>query len=140
MANYTKITFANPCDIGNVYYQTGFVQWIYLDAELSKPDFIDETEEDIDEEGNTLLTFQKLSKRYRLTAFVPEYIVNALKTLPMHDAVGLQYTDGTVSMDMKNIKVESEFDDDFNGCMATVAITFESDNVIVKSGCCVNIS
>ncbi len=138
--NYIKLSIGSTCDIADIYYQSGMIQTVYLDADLSKPEYVEEVEEEIEEDGTTIQTYQKLSKRYKFQVLVPEYLVDALKLLPMHNQVSMAYTNGLISMSMKNIKVEADFEDDWNGCMAMVTISFEGDNVIVKSGCCVNIS
>lgn len=87
-----KIEFWNDCDALDILYQQGFRQAVYINTVLSNPSYnIFQGE------------FDKWKKVYGFDLIAPEYLVDALMTLPMHDNVLI---DGIL---VRNIEVSVEW-------------------------------
>jgi len=112
---------SNACDVANILYQFGFRQRLFLDAIITQPDY-DSTEEGI-ENGNKGFnkTFQQLKKRYKIDFIAPEYLLDALTLLPMHDYVTIH--DGYQSYPIDDVNIEYEWDDFYAVCTLSFTIT-----------------
>lgn len=136
MANYIKLTWTNSCDLGNIYYSGGFENKIFLDALIGAPDFKELEEGEENDQGVFVKTLEKLQKINKFQCYVPEYLVDALKLMPLHDDVKIFYTNGLYSSQIRNIKVDVEWEDISNECMALVTVSFQQDDQVVKDNCC----
>ncbi len=139
MANYVKLEWSNSCDLGGIYYGGGFENRLYFDANVGKPDYEEEIEEQYNGDGVLISTFQRLVKIYKFQVFVPEYVADALKLMQLHDTITLTFLDGTYSSSIRNIKADVSFEDMSNDCMALVTISFQQDDQVVKTNCCVSL-
>jgi hypothetical protein len=139
MANYVKLEWTNSCDLGGIYYQAGFENRLFFDANVGKPDYEEEIEEQYNGDGVLIATFQRLVKIYKFQVFVPEYVADALKLMQLHDTITLTFLDGTYSSSIRNIKADVSFEDLSNDCMALCTISFQQDDAVVKTNCCVNL-
>jgi len=139
MANYVKLEWSNSCDLGGIYYQGGFINRLFFDANVGMPDYEEEIEEEYNGDGVLISTFQRLVKIYKFQVFVPEYIADALKLMQLHDTITLTFLNGTYSSAIRNIKADVSFEDITNGCLALVTISFQQDDQVVKTNCCVNL-
>jgi hypothetical protein len=136
MANYIKLTWTNSCDLGTIYYAGGFENKLFLDAEIGAPDYEDVEEGEENDEGVFIKTLEKLQKVHKFQCYVPEYLADALKLLPLHDDVQIFYTNGLYSSAIRNIKVDVEWDSGSNECMALVTVSYQQDDQVVKDNCC----
>jgi hypothetical protein len=140
MANYIKLEWRNSCDIGRIYYQAGFSQHIFLDAGVGAPAY-NQNFEEAGEDGNgvVILDYMKLEKVYKIQCYVPEYLLDALQLLSMHDDIMLSYTNGLFSSAIRNVVVDSEWAEESNQCMALATISFQMNDQVVKNSCCNNL-
>jgi len=108
------LEISNTCDLGMTLYQFGFKQRLFIDAIITQPDY-DSKEEGV-ENGNRYFnkTFQQLKKRYKIDFIAPEYILDALTLLPLHDYVTLY--DGFDSYELDDISVDYDWDGRFAIC------------------------
>ncbi len=136
MANYIKLTWKNSCDLGNIYYSGGFENKLFLDADIGAPDYNETEEGEENDAGIFVKTLEKLQKVNKFQCYAPEYLVDSLKLLPLHDDVRISFTNGLYSSQIRNIKVEVEWEDISNQCMALVTVLFEQDDQVVKDSCC----
>ncbi len=137
MANYIKLEWNNSCDLGGIYYGGGFVNRYFFDANIGKPDYEYEIEEEFNGDGVLIATFQRLVKTYKFQVFVPEYVADALELMQLHDTITLTFLDGTYSSAIRNIKADISWEDMSNDCMAVATISFQQDDQVVKTNCCV---
>ena len=129
--NLVKIKFSDTTDIEPIRYRNGFVQEIYLDTFIhtSEPEIEEETE--ADGLGNKNTTFSKLTIKQKIEIFVPDFIKNALSTLPMHEDVFV-YEQNKREGKIDRIKVTPSSDE--TGAFSTVEIVLETD-ILTKTQC-----
>jgi len=137
MANYIKLQWSNSCDLGGIYYQAGYSNKLYFDTNVGKPEYEEETEEEYNGDGVLISTFQRLVKIYKMQVVCPEYVADALKLLPMHDNISITFLNGQYSGVIRNVKVDVSWEDITDDCLATVDISFQQDDQVVKTNCCV---
>lgn len=140
MATYIKLEWWNSCDLGRIYYQGGFKNKLFLDASIGRPDYAYEAEEQQDGDGAAVKNYEKLEKLYKIETYQPEYVVDALQAMQLHDNIRISLTDGSYSSTIRNVKVNATWEDISNQCMALVEITFQQDDQIIRDNCCNNMS
>ncbi len=115
------LDISNTCDLGDTLYQFGFRQRLYLDAIITNPDY-SVTQEGI-ENGNKGFkqTFAQFKKRHKMDFIAPEYLLDALTLLPLHDYITID--DGYDSYVADDVEVDYEW----QGGWAYVTITFSVD-------------
>ncbi len=139
MANYIKLQWSNSCDLAGIYYQGGFVNKLYFDANIGKPEYIEEIEEEYNGNGVLISSFQRLVKLYKFEVVVPEYVADALKLISLHDTVSLTFLNGQYSGSIRNVKVDVNWEDITDDCMATATVSFQQDDQVIKTNCCINL-
>ena len=131
-----KLTYRNSCDIGGVYYSGGFENKLFLDADIVKPEYISVEEGFENGDAVFIKEYESLKKTYRFEIIAPEYIADTLKFMALHDDVKIATMDGLYQSQIRNIKVNVTWEEQFNDCMATIEVTFEQDDQITRTGCC----
>lgn len=134
--NYIKIEWGNSCNLGNIYYGGGFINKLFLDAEIGKPEYIVEEEGFDNGQAVKKKTFEKFQKKYVLQVVVPEYVADALQLMPLHDNIRISYTNGLYSGQVRNLEVTVSYLEETSDCMAIVEIKFQQDDQAVKDNCC----
>lgn len=128
---FVKITYSDTKDIDPIRYRNGFVQEIYLDTfiHVSEPEIEEETE--ADGLGNKNVTFSKLTMKQKIEVLVPDFVKNALMTLPMHENVFV-YEQNKREGKIDRTKVTPTIDE--TGAFSTVELIFETD-ILTKTQC-----
>ena len=128
---YIRFQFWNDSDIEPIIYRGNFRQTIFLDTFVSA--YTPEIEEEAEKDGeNTAIpTFQKMTMRYKVFDYVPNYVKIALISMQMHDNATITTNDGRTGI-LKKILVNVTPDDD--GFMDAVEIVFD-DEMLVKTHC-----
>jgi hypothetical protein len=136
MANYIKLEWWDTCNVGNIYYEVGFKNKIFLDTDIGKPsyDILEEGEENGN--GVFIKDYVRFQKIPQIQCYVPEYLADALSLLPLHSNIRVTFTNGIYAGLVRNANVTVEWDNENNDCMATVTITFQQDDQVVKTNCC----
>lgn len=138
---YLQFTYCSCSPLDDILYGTNnsstnqdYKNIIYLDADIGEPKYKIEEKGYEDQNGIFHPTQQKHTKTYRLEAILPEYMVDALSIIPMHEVVWLRLPNGR-STQIKEIKMlDTKWTDNSN--VATVTMEF-TESIIVKIGCCV---
>ena len=129
--SYLKIEWFNSTDLGEVYYQDGFINRIYLDVELEKPDYNYTVESDLDNENHETPKFQKWEKAHKFEAWMQEDLVDAFTFMQMHDNIVVTTQQGDqITVDY----MEVNYDWEEKGCLARVTVTF-TEKYVVKGAC-----
>lgn len=136
MANYIKLEWWNECDLGNIYYSGGFKNKVYFETEIGKPDYVIEQETKNNQQGVDIILSSVRKKIYQFEVYVPEYMVDALVDMALHDNIHITYTNGLYSSAVRNVQVIPNWEDISNDCMATVTIKFQQDDQLVDNACC----
>lgn len=129
-----KLTWKNSCDLAGIYYGGGFENKMFIDAPIVKPEYINVEDGFENDDGVFVKEYESLKKVYKFEMIAPEHIANALKLMALHDNVKI-YT-SLYSAQIRNVKVNVNWESQFNDCMATVEVTFEQDDQVAKTACC----
>jgi hypothetical protein len=133
MATYNLIEFWNSCDLGNYLYQAHFKQRFYFEQTVGLPEYLKEEEGTTDGKKRFIPSFQKIKKIYQIDfGLVPEYMVDALQVMQLHDTKWIYLTDGG-SGEMQDIELTVEWER--LGCYAQVKMKFSTE-FINKTACC----
>lgn len=136
MANYLKLEWWNECDLGDIYYAGGYVNKFYYETEVGKPEYVVEQDTQENGEGEDVVLSQVRKKIYQIEMYVPEYVVDSLVDMALHDNIRLTYTNGLYSSVIRNVEVGVVWEEDSNDCMAVVTIKFQQDDQLVDNACC----
>lgn len=136
---YLKLAFEHSCDLGEITYDDGFSQVLYLETETMEPTFPYTEKGQENGYGQFVPTFQRQDKLYLIrTGLIPQFIVDVLHRLKLHDTVTLTDLVGD-SWTVKEIDTEHEwqFQDRY---YAIATITVNLGEGIVVTGCCTAIN
>ena len=130
MNDYILIEYSNSVDFGDILYQNTFENRIYLDADVSKPEYeiVEEGTENGD--GEFFPTFQKWAKKYSITFYAQEFLVDALTLMTLHDQITVTLRNGEAS-NVLDAEVEYKWDSNIE-CWAEVTLSFVTDYIIRK--------
>lgn len=124
--------WANPdCIIGEKYPTSAPGLYFYVQAELGQPEYDYRKDTEEGGQGEEVILFQRLEKRWKLKFVAPEYIVDALQAAQLFSNFALDFADGT-GIAATNIQVSQEWTGD---CYADITLTFATD-FIPKTACC----
>lgn len=129
--NFIKLEFWDEADIEPIRYRNDFKQVIYLDTFIHTSEAEIEEETETDGLGNKIPTFTKLTIKQKIEVLVPDFVKNALMTLPMHNEIFVS-EQGKREGKIDRVKVIPSADE--TGAFSTVAIVFETD-ILTKTQC-----
>jgi hypothetical protein len=132
---HIRLEWSNTCDLSNILYQTGFINQIYLLADVGKPSYNLTEEGDNNGDNEFVKSFQKWEKTHKIELLVPEFILETLSLIPLHDQITIFLQNGTGAR-VKDMTI-SEPAWQTAGCFANVIIEFTID-YIIKTKCCNN--
>ena len=136
---YLRIDFSNSCDLGDILYQNGLIQSIWLESETMETTFPMEEEGKKNGEGKFIRTFARQVKKYLTrTMALPDYMVDVFNRMRLHNQVSIIDLVGYEN-DIYNLEVETEwlYDDKY---YAKNNLTFDYDEAVIVSACCENIT
>lgn len=107
IADKTILAYYNTYDLGGIDYTNGehaqYKNTFIFDATLAKPEYLLEEEATEDGEGNQLVTFQRSVKLFKMWFYAPEYIVDAVALIGLHDFVTIWTHYGTSEQETGSI-------------------------------------
>jgi hypothetical protein len=118
--------------IKDYYSGAGASFSLFIPSELTRPTYKEKIDANEDGNGRARPTFIRLEKAYSFEFFAPEYIVDALRTLPAFSVVSLTTSDGINLADLHDFEFEIEWPSP--GCWARVTVRFVS-GAILKGSC-----
>ena len=134
---YLTINFSNTCDLGDILYSDGFTQTVWFESETMENSYPQEEEGQKNGESRFVRTFARQVKKYLArTKDLPAYMVDVFNRMKLHNTVTLIDLVGDTNT-VYNLEVEHEwlFDDKY---YAKLDLTFDYDESVVVSSCCVN--
>ena len=153
-APYYILEWSNSCDIQDVIYQTvgagamspgcAYINLLYLnEAVITKPEYPFKEEGETDGNKTLTPTFQKWEKDIQfLIGKCPEYIVDALTGIRLHDAISVTKPLRKEQLQVTSaIAVQSvEYDIAYinNDCFANVNLKLLLPDKYIDSACCSN--
>jgi hypothetical protein len=133
------IEFSNVCDLGNILYQTAFVQKTWIKSEPMEETFPLEEEGVKNGEGMFVRSFARQPKKYLvITNTLPSYMVDVFNRMRLHDTVLLTDLVGDTN-EVFNLEVEHEYLENTSNYYAKISLTFDYDETFIVSGCCNNL-
>jgi hypothetical protein len=136
---YLKFAFEHSCDLGEITYDDGFSQVLYLETETMEPTFPYTEKGQENGYGQFVPTFQRQEKTYLIrTMLLPQFIVDVLHRLKLHDTIVLTDLVGDTNT-VTDIEVEHEwqFEDKYYA-LATIIVGLGEE--IIVTGCCTAIN
>lgn len=117
-------------DTGRIVYDDRFVNTVYLQSELGKPEYTYEEEGEI-RDGYFFPELRTSEKKYKFLFLAPEYLCDAIRVATISDYVRITDNYGRIyNCDTLNFEIEWQE----QGDLALVTATFETNTVIKKIG------
>jgi len=128
-----KLTYKHeehfPIANGLIHYDGDYENTLYIDAEVAKP--LPLSNEDVEEREGYYFPFQMVSwLQYRFTWHGPDFIVQALRMVWMHDIKTIEYKGITYNVD--RIRFDPKWDE--YGHIAQIECEFTTDTVVAITG------
>lgn len=125
MSDLILIQYSNSVDFAEIVYHNTFENKLYLNADVSKPEY-ELVEEGIENgDGEFSPTFQKWAKKYKIEFYAQEYLVDAVTLMALHDQIYVTLKNEESSK-VTDIEVDYEWDGTIE-CWAKVTITFATE-------------
>jgi len=131
--NLLQISWWNDHDLGDILYQNGFRNKIYIDVEVEKPEYNVSIESDLNGDAVEITKFRKWEKVYRFECWMQEDLVDAFSLMQIHDNIEITLQSGDVIQVAKHgLRVEPSWEE--IGCLAKCIVSF-AENYIVAGNC-----
>jgi hypothetical protein len=132
---YSTLKWSHNHDVGDIIYQTGYQNWLYLPVDLGEPDYNHEeevTKDVLGVENDILIRNQKVYKS--IIPALPEYLVDALSlSLYGADNITLTIPENEETLIVKQARASVEWIND--GCFANVELTFKVEESLIQKTC-----
>ena len=135
---YLTLNFTNSCDLGELIYHDDFTQTLWFESESMETSFPQEEEGQKNNDGKFFRTFTRQVKKYiARTKMMPDFMVDVFNRMKLHNSIELIDLVGDTH-DVYNLEVDHEwlFDDKY---YAKIDLTFDYNETVLSSGCCVSI-
>jgi len=129
LVTFLKISWWNDHDLGDVVYQSGFRNVIYLDIEVDEPAYQTTIESDLNGDNVEVTKFRKWVKMYHFKTWMTEDLVDAFSFMQIHDNVEVTLQTGQLIEAAKH-SLRAEVKWETIGCLAEVNVTFNEDYVV----------
>lgn len=133
--NFLKITWSNSCDIANFYYSNpdqDYSNKIILSADLAPAEYPTQIEGSEDGESVFFPDFMRVAKEWRFEVFVPEFVVDLIAVISIHDRIFISTYEGYTAR-MQNFAFAPD-SNIING-FRKVEVSFTVD-FFLAVGCC----
>lgn len=133
LSRYLLIEYWNadnlPYTNGHIDYTTNYINKIYLDTQIGKPEY--SFEEEVKKvDGYTFIEKQISEKTYKFSFVAPEYLCDAVRLIRLHDYIRI--TSRNIVYNAEIFLATPRWQEDGN--LAAVEAEFETDTVIKKIG------
>jgi hypothetical protein len=133
VANLLQISWWNDHDLGDILYQDGFKNIIFLDVEVDKPEYNTTIESDLNGDNVEIAKFRKWEKVYRFEFWGQEDLVDAFSIMQIHDNIEVTLQSGEVIEVAKHgLRAEVAWEE--IGCLAKISVSF-TENYTVAGNC-----
>jgi hypothetical protein len=130
MGGLVKLEWKNKGNVGEVLYQAGFMQRLWLDTTVSEPDYKYDIEGADNEANEFIATSQTVKKMLKVqTDLLPPFLMDALAALRLHDTVTFD------SYKAKEIEFKPGWPADASGCLGTASIEFLASDPVATALC-----
>ena len=130
------IEWWNSTDIGNTLYSRGFKNRVILDTILGLPETLEVVVGDSDGEGGVIPSFQRRSKQYKFEVYVPEFMVDALNDIRLHDNINITDDLGIIyPVANRNTFEVGDGTWSNTGCSKLLTIAFQTGERVIRTNC-----
>ncbi len=130
---YTKIAWSSECGInGGGAVETGGYS-MYVDAEVGRPEWSPVEEGEQDAEGQEVVDYQRIRKRYSLIFQGTQYIADALWHTLLYETRQIIFDDG-LTWSFRDPKVDIAWDETGCDSFGLITFSFEIDG-LSRFGC-----
>jgi len=131
--NLLKLEWWNDHDLGDVLYQDGFKNKIFLNIEVEKPEYNTVIESDLNGDAVEIAKFRKWEKVYKFECWMTEDLVDAFSFMQIHDNIEVTLQSGDVIQVAKHgLRFEPSWEE--IGCVAKGVVSF-TENYVVAGNC-----
>jgi hypothetical protein len=131
--NYLCISWWNDYDLGDILYQDGYKNKIFLDVEVEKPEYNTVIESDLNGDSVEITKFRKSEKVYKFECWMQEDLVDAFALMQIHDNIEVTLQSGDVIQVQKHgLRAEPSWEE--IGCLAKVNVSF-TENYVIAGNC-----
>ena len=116
-------------DGGTIFYTGGYKNFLYLQADIAKPQYEFEDEEE-NRDGYSFPVKQISKKKYRFSFIASEFMLDVMRLIRLSDYIEITYAGKTYKP--SSFLITPDWVD--NGDVATVDAEFETDTVVKKLG------
>ena len=129
MNKFLKIEWWNDHDLGDVVYQSGFRNILYLDVQVDEPEYQTTIESDLNGDNQEITKFRKWEKVYHFKTWAQEDLVDAFTFMQIHDNIEITMQTGQL-IEVEKHRLRAEVKWESIGCLAEVDVTFTEDYVV----------
>jgi len=140
--SYFKLSWFHSCDINNILYkQCTFINVLYLDSNLFRPQYNTDEESEENGKGEKTILFKKWRRQLTLDIYeCPIFLLDALSGINLHSDIFLkeplsQFQEEENS-EYKILETTTENEELFNGYYQRVGLNMLLDELFTVSGCC----
>jgi len=131
--NYLRISWWNDHDLGDILYQDGFRNVMYLDVEVEKPEYNTTIESDLNGDNVEIARLRKEEKVYRFELWGQEDLTDAFAFMQIHDNIEVTLQTGEVLQVAKHgLRADISWEE--IGCLAKISVSF-TENYILAGNC-----
>lgn len=127
--NYMQLVWSNSTTLGNIYYENGYTNNFFFIANYARPSFETKQEGKEDGYGNFKATFTQRIKRYSFDILVPDWMLDALNFIPMHDSCKL--IENAITHEISNIQIDIQGSQ--NDCFHIVNFSYTLNEDILSA-------
>jgi hypothetical protein len=109
-----KLVWYNNGDIAPVMYQNAFQNLLYIEDAYTEA-IVPEVQQDVekDNQGNSIVMFQRVVQKYKFETLLPDYLLDALTLMQIHSDIYL--TENNETVQCVQIKVTPTYSDNYLG-------------------------
>ena len=135
--NYISFTWKNYGAVSPIYYpktdSPEFLNQIFLDSRITSSEPEIESEVNKDGYGLDVPIYERAVIRYRVTAFVADYLKIALYAMQIHDSIFLSTEKNLEVGKIERVNISSTVEQ--GGFTSTIDVLFEQDILIIGTAC-----
>jgi hypothetical protein len=130
------IQWWNDTNFANTVYTRNFKHKLMLDTFLALPEVVEVVVAEANGEGVNVALFQRMSKRYSFEVVAPEFIIDALHDIRLHDNITVTDHDGVEYV----VSNRNTWDVGGGvwlgmGCQKQLTVTFQTNDRVIRTNC-----
>lgn len=125
-----KLEWSNTSDLGSILYSDGFVNKIWLDVEVERPDYETTIESEANGDNEEIPKFKKHEKVYKFELWATEDLIDAFEMMQLCNTITATLQTGQI-INVTSLIVEPEWIE--MGCLAKLTVSMKESYVITTA-------